>query len=66
MPKMKTKKAVSSRVKVGARGKIKRYAPGAGHLKSRKSSKRLRNFRKARGLSKAFSRHVRGLLGIGQ
>lgn len=64
MPKMKTNKSVAKRVKVTGSGKIKRLSPGAGHLKSRKSPKRLRNFRKAKDVSKGFSRQARVLLGI--
>jgi len=64
MPKMKTNKAVAKRIKITARGKMKRRAPGAGHLKSRKSNKQLRNFRKDRDLAPGFARHARRLLGI--
>lgn len=64
MPKMKTKKSIARRVKVSARGKIKRYAAGAGHLKSRKSPKRLRGFRKPRDVSPGFERHAKHMLGM--
>jgi large subunit ribosomal protein L35 len=63
MPKMKTKKAISKRVKVTGSGKVIRYAPGSGHLKSRKSSKRLREFRKPRGLSNSFAKQAKRLMG---
>jgi large subunit ribosomal protein L35 len=66
MPKMKTKKAITKRIKVTGTGKLLRYAPGAGHLKSRKSSKQLREFRRPRKVSKGFAKHARGLLGIGR
>jgi large subunit ribosomal protein L35 len=62
MPKMKTRKAVAKRVKVTARGKLLRHRAGAGHLKSRKSPKRLRKFRKAVAVSKAFTKHAIHLL----
>ncbi len=64
MPKMKTNKAVAKRIKVTARGKLKRRRPLAGHLKSRKSPKRVRNLRKARDVSKGFRKHAKRLLGL--
>ena len=64
MPKMKTNKAVAKRVKVTGTGKLKRYRTGAGHLKSRKSPKRIRRFRKATLVSSAFEKHARRMLGI--
>jgi len=64
MPKMKTNKAVAKRVKVTARGKLRRHRAGAGHLKSRKSPKRLRRFRKETNVSRAFEKHARRKLGI--
>jgi large subunit ribosomal protein L35 len=64
MPKMKTNKAVAKRVKVTARGKLLRHRVGAGHLKSRKSPKRLRRFRRATGVSRGFTRHARRLMGL--
>ena len=64
MPKMKTNKSIAKRVKVTATGKLKRHRAGAGHLKSRKSPKRLRRFRKEADVSKGFARHVRRLLGM--
>lgn len=64
MPKMKTNKAVAKRIKVTARGKLMRHRAGAGHLKSRKSPKRLRRLRKVTELYKGFTRHAKRLLGI--
>jgi large subunit ribosomal protein L35 len=64
MPKMKTKKSVAKRVKITARGKIKIHRPMRGHLKSRKSPKRIRRLRQSRLLSKSFEKHARRLLGI--
>lgn len=64
MPKMKTNKAIAKRVKVTARGKIKRHRTGAGHLKSVKSPKRIRRLRAATTVSKAFTKHAKRLLGI--
>ena len=64
MPKMKTNKAVAKRVKVTARGKIKRRRPLTSHLKSTKSPKRLRKLRTDADVSKGFSKHAKRLLGI--
>ena len=64
MPKMKTNKSVAKRLKVTARGKFKRHRVGAGHLKSRKSPKRLRRLRSATGVSAGFARHAKRLLGL--
>ncbi len=64
MPKMKTNKAVAKRIKVTARGKLKRHRPMAGHLKSTKSAKRIRNLRKSRLLSKGFAKHAMRLMGL--
>jgi large subunit ribosomal protein L35 len=64
MPKMKTNKAAAKRVKVSARGKLKRLSPGAGHLKSRKTSKQLRNFRKPKDVPAAFEKQIKQMLGI--
>lgn len=64
MPKQKTNKAIAKRVKVTARGKIKHKAAGAGHLKSRKSNKQLRSFRKDRDIAPGFAKMVRSQLGL--
>ena len=64
MPKMKTNKAISKRVKITARGKVMRRRPGAGHLKSRKSPSRIRRFRKGARMSPAFSKHAKRMLGL--
>ena len=64
MAKLKTRKAVAKRIKVTARGKLMRSRPGAGHLKSRKSPKRIRRFRETVELSKGFRKQARRLLGI--
>jgi large subunit ribosomal protein L35 len=42
MPKQKTHKGLSKRVKVSAKGKVKRKKAGAGHLMSSKNAKRRR------------------------
>jgi len=47
MPKQKTHKGLSKRVKVTATGKIKRSRAGGGHLMSSKNAKRRRRISSA-------------------
>ncbi len=46
MPKMKTRKAVASRFKVTATGKLLRRRPGKRHILTKKTSKRKRQLGK--------------------
>lgn len=46
MPRMKTCNAIAKRVKITARGKVKRYGIGRKHLLSAKNTKRKRHLRK--------------------
>ncbi|MFN7182014.1 MAG: 50S ribosomal protein L35 [Planctomycetota bacterium] len=46
MPKLKTRKAVSKRIKITARGKLKHNQPGRRHLLQTKTAKRKRQLRK--------------------
>ena len=64
MPKMKTNKAVASRVKITARGKVMRRRPGSGHLKSRKSPVRIRRFRTSVEVAPAIARQAKRRLGM--
>jgi len=64
MAKLKTNKSVAKRIKVTARGKLKRHRAGAGHLKSTKTSKQIRRFRKGTDVSSGFAKQVRRMLGI--
>lgn len=45
MPKMKTRKAVASRFKVTATGKLLRRRPGKRHILTKKTAKRKRQLR---------------------
>jgi large subunit ribosomal protein L35 len=63
MPKHKTNKSVAKRVKVTGTGRLKRRSPGASHLKSRKSPKRLRRFRKVKDFDSVFAKHALRMLG---
>jgi len=64
MPKMKTCKAVTKRIKVTASGKFKKRMPGRGHLLSTKTAKRIRNGRKATLMPKSFQKQIKQLLGM--
>ena len=64
MAKVKTNKALRKRLKVTARGKLMRHRAGAGHLKSRKSPKRIRRFRKETAVSSSFARQAKRLMGL--
>ncbi len=46
MPKMKTRKAIRSRIKVTGTGKLLRNQPGRRHILTKKSRKRKRQMRK--------------------
>ena len=64
MPKMKTNKSIAKRVKVTGRGKLLRNRPGAGHLKSRKTNKQLRRFRKSATISPGMAKRAKKQLGL--
>jgi len=61
---MKTNKSVAKRVRLTARGKLLRHRAGAGHLKSRKSNKRLRKLRKACLVAPRFAKQAKAMLGL--
>ncbi|MBJ7449966.1 MAG: 50S ribosomal protein L35 [Parachlamydiales bacterium] len=54
MPKMKTRKAVASRFKLTATGKLKRTRPGRRHILEKKSSKRKRHLASPALVDNAF------------
>jgi len=62
MAKQKTHKGLAKRMKVTARGKVKRQSSNRGHLLSSRSPKRRRQFRKAAVLGKADTRRARKAL----
>ena len=64
MNTQKTRKSVLKRIKVTARGKLMRGRAGTGHLRSRKSPKRLRRFRKPAEVPPAFRKQAKRLLGL--
>ena len=64
MPKMKTYKAAAKRFKVTGRGKLRRRKLGRSHLRSKKSKRTLRSFRKDLPVARADQKRVRRLLGL--
>jgi len=65
MPKIKTKSSAAKRFKITGGGKIRRFQAGNSHLKTKKSSKRIRRLRRPALVSPADKRRVRLLLPYG-
>lgn len=65
MPKMKTHKGLRKRVRIGARGAVKRKLAGGSHLMSTKSAKRRRKIRRGCVAKKTDAARMRRALGIG-
>ncbi|MBN2456766.1 MAG: 50S ribosomal protein L35 [Sedimentisphaerales bacterium] len=63
MPKQKTHKGLSKRVKVTASGKIKRKRAGAGHLMGSKNAKRRRRLGSSTVKEGTVGRKYRSALG---
>lgn len=63
MPKQKTHKGLKKRVKVTAKGKVKRRHSYLGHLLSGRPSKRRRRLRRPSLMSKADAARAREVLG---
>ncbi|MCD6459196.1 50S ribosomal protein L35 [bacterium] len=62
MPKLKTNKAASKRFKATATGKFKKNSSFAGHIMTKKNTKRKRRLRHSQLLDKADTQKVRKLL----
>ena len=62
MPKAKTKKSVTKRVRVSKKGKVKFRHPFTSHLLSSRSSKRLRRLRRRAVASKPDNKKLLELL----
>ena len=58
MAKMKTHRASAKRFKRTASGKLKRFKAYKGHLKGKKSAKRVRNLRKGSLVSKGDQKRI--------
>ena len=65
MPKIKTHKGLSKRVKVTSKGKVMRAKAGRRHLMTTKNGKRVRHLRKGGAVSAQETRKIRRMLGIG-
>ncbi len=59
MPKQKTHKGLSKRVKITGTGKIKRRRAGAGHLMSSKNAKRRRRLSGATLVNENVAKKIR-------
>ncbi|MCX6995251.1 MAG: 50S ribosomal protein L35 [Chlamydiae bacterium] len=64
MPKMKTRKAVVSRFKVTATGKLMRTRPGRRHILTKKSGKRKRLLASPAQVDKSFVKMYKRLMGV--
>ena len=64
MPKIKTQKGISKRVRVTKNGKLMRSSAWKSHLLEHKSKKRKRNYENSQPVSKADRKTVRRALGI--
>ena len=63
MPKQKTHKGLSKRVKITASGKVKHKRSGAGHLMSSKNAKRRRRISTPANMAKGGAKTVKIMLG---
>jgi large subunit ribosomal protein L35 len=63
MPKIKTKKALTNRLRITKNGKVLRRQSFRRHLKAAKSKKQLRNLRKTIALTGPMARKVKRFLG---
>lgn len=63
MPKQKTHKGLSKRVKVSATGKVTHKHAGAGHLMSCKNAKRRRTIGSAAQMTSAMGKKAKAALG---
>lgn len=61
MPKMKSHRGLMKRFKRTRRGKVQRHRAYAGHLMSKKSSKRKRGLRKSALLKKEDTKRIKKL-----
>lgn len=66
MSKMKTHKAIKARVKVTAKGKLKRGNAGKRHLLCSKNTKRKRHLRKSSLVDEAFTKTYLKMIGAGK
>jgi len=65
MPKLKTKKAISKRMKITKTGKVLRHKPGSRHYKAHKSGSRVRRLRGNAVLTGKMAKNVKILMAPG-
>ncbi len=65
MPKLKTSKGAAKRFKLTKKGKIKRGMAGKRHILTKKSRRRKRYLRKAKGLAGKGGKLIKRLLPYG-
>jgi len=63
--KMKSRKSITSRLKITKNGKIMRRQSFRRHLKASKSSKRLRNLKRIKELTGYYAKKIRKSTGTG-
>ncbi len=63
MPKMKTNKSMSSRLKVTGSGRLSHRRPGKRHLLSKKTSKRKRHLSTSTLVAPGFEKVYKRLIG---
>lgn len=64
MPKLKTRKSITKRLRVTKNGKVIRLQSFAGHLNAKKSSKRLRRLKRKVLVEKTYAKKVKKALGL--
>ncbi|TLD41115.1 MAG: 50S ribosomal protein L35 [Candidatus Jettenia sp.] len=62
MPKLKTHKGLKKRIKISAKGKVKRPKAGKSHLMSGKPGRKKGHLRKKDEVSPAFSKNMKRAL----
>ncbi len=63
MPKMKTRKGVSKRFKLTAKGKVMRHHSMTSHILTHKTTKRKRNLRQSTEVTGKQARNIKEMLG---
>lgn len=63
MPKIKTRKSITTRLKITKNGKVMRRQSFRRHLKSSKSSKRLKNLKKTIEMTGFYAKKIKKALG---
>lgn len=63
MPKQKTRKSITKRLKITKNGKVIRRQGFRRHLKVKKTAKRLRNLKKTKELTGFYAKKIKKVLG---